>query len=188
MVSAMVSKGARRRQRRQASNPAPSAPREDTPGDRYARERRVFLDAHLLRGQDAQDVWHGSMVEAGQTTPLGGSVLKAAFVVYLEGRETRDEPDRDRATRTLDSLYRENHDAYAALEHTIGREEAQADAADALGCSVATLQIRLRLGRALIRGIEMGLAMGDDERANDCRVAAADAESAEGGENYHAHM
>jgi len=181
MGALMVSKGARRRQRRQAG-PATSAPHEDTPGDRYARARRVFLDAHthdLLRGtggQDTADVWHGSMVEPGQTTPLGGSVLKAAFVVYLEGRETRDEPDRDRATRTLDSLYRENHDAYAALEHTIGREEAQADAADALGCSVATLQIRLRLGRALVRGIEMGLALGDDERAAERTRAATDAD------------
>jgi len=172
----MVSKGARRRQRRQASNPAPSAQREDTPGDRYARARRVFLDAHLLRGaggQDAQDVWHGSMVEPDRISPLGGSILKDVFVTYLEGRETRDEPDRDRATRTLDSLYREDHDAYAALEHTIGREEAQVDAADALGCSIATLQIRLRLGRAMVRGIEMGLAMGDDERAAERTRAAA---------------
>jgi len=170
----MVSKDARRRQRRQAARlvgMGTDAPHKETPGDRYAVTRRAFLNAHARDGstgldtQVGEDVWHGSMVEPDRISPLGGSILKDVFVTYLEGRETRDEPDRDRATRTLDSLYRENHDAYAALEHTIGREEAQVDAADALGCSVATLQTRLSVGRALVRGIEMGLAMGDDERA-----------------------
>jgi len=170
-AAAPLSKGARRRQRRQER----AATHAETPGDRYARERRAFLNTHGDGGgDDARDrVWRGSMVDDTVLDGLGGVVLKDAFVTYLEGHDTRDEPDRERAQRVMDTLRRESPEGYDALHHTIGQDVAQVDAAAFLGCSVATLQIRVRVARAVLQGIHLGLALGDDARAAERTKAAA---------------